>query len=514
MYQETIAFDNWLSQQPNLTADDKDYLQDSKSWSNFLEDEIDYNKFLAAWGPVNPFMQPFWTNPVLTQGKLGVIGGSFPIDPYDTFLHIDKFSITPLAATPYSWYFMPPVGLTAGQHNYIIDSPLYSETIFPVFSMTLYMTADNLSLLKGQSTMYHVVLSGLNGLPGGAWGGASDPTDLVGSSDLNAAKKAVGTMRTGYITLSITNGSPGVISMQNQFKTLNAASFVPSGSSQTDGGVTALIKGSFSINGEAHAYLDPEIGVGIPPGTTLPAGLTNPLTGSPGGNWLPSFSLNYDPLAFKTSSFMTSCYGYGVTPPATPPASIPCVESVIDDLMPIKAKPIETQDNPNKPVEPTQQITDAEKRLQDATEKEKAAFQKVIAANNGLKSQFQYGLDQADPALQSNLQQAEQKLEKAREDKEKAATTQAATPTNENQNTLVSAEKEEADAQSAVDAVKQKVIDGFNPETKKAYGEAVDDLKKATNDWSATNDEKREAYEALQKLKQPQPAKPPVDEVM
>lgn len=157
--------------------------------------------------------------------------------------------------------------------------------------------------------------------------------------------------------------------MQDQFLTYNSASFVPNGSHETDGGVTALVKGSFIINGLARAYLNPEIGVGIPPGSTSLGGSTDYLPGTFGKNWLPSFSLNYDPVAFKTSSFMNMSYcpdsgaaSAATTPTATgaTPAT-PCVESVINDLMPVRSvlddtpakgnvpQTNEVQDNTNRP---------------------------------------------------------------------------------------------------------------------------------------------------------------------
>jgi|CZKF01.1.fsa_nt_gi exonuclease VII small subunit len=508
MQQESIDFYSWLSKRPNLTADDKDDLDDAESWADFLDDEIGYARFMAGWGPAHPIVQPYFTNPVLMQGKLGVIGGSFSLDPYDTHIHIDKFSITPLAATPNSWYFMPPSGLTAGQHDYLIDGPLFSETIFPFFYMTLTMSADQLNLHKGQHTTYHLILDGLNGLPGGAWGGSSDPTDLIGSSELSAAQKAAGPSRKGYITLTVTNESPGVISMQNQFKTLDASFFAPSGSFKLDGGVGAIRDGGFSISGVARAYLQPEIGVGIPPGTTLSGGSTDFKPGILNTNWLPPFSLNYDPVAFKNSSFMTYCPGYGAAP-----ASTPCVESVIDDLYPPKPK-VESVVDDLKSTPPVKQVQDnstdskklqdAEKRVQEAKEKEKAAFTKLLSAGNVLESTFKDGLDKADPELQEKLKQAEDRLKKATEEREKAAATQEATPTAENEKLLRYAQVEETEAWSAADAARKEVIYGFDADTKKAYDQAVDDYNKASKEWLPTENEKRAAYEALEKLENTQ----------
>jgi len=95
------------------------------------------------------------------------------------------------------------------------------------------MWADQLALKKGQSTTYHVKLDGLNGLPASAWGARFIPSDLVSPSESDAQpanSQSSGNSLTGSITLTVTNGSPAIITMQNQFVTLNANSFVPSGS--------------------------------------------------------------------------------------------------------------------------------------------------------------------------------------------------------------------------------------------------------------------------------------------
>jgi hypothetical protein len=158
--QDASDYSAWLSQQPNLTADDKDDIHDSNGFASFLHDEADHASFMAIWGSPST-VQPFWTAPVLMQGKLGAIRGTFD-DPYNFNLGIDGKPIAPIAATPNDFYFLPPIGLTSGLHNYTFDSPLYGETTLPVFYMTLTMWADQLDLHKGQSTTYHVKLAVLS----------------------------------------------------------------------------------------------------------------------------------------------------------------------------------------------------------------------------------------------------------------------------------------------------------------------------------------------------------------
>jgi hypothetical protein len=511
MYSEAGSFHDWLNKKPNPNADDIDDLKDSSSWMEFLDDEIGYNKSLAGWAQVKPLLQPYWTNPVLTQGRLGEIGGNFSLDPNNTFLHIDNFPVTPLAATPNNWYFMPPPGLTAGLHNYIIDSPLYSETIFPVFSMTLTMSADSLNLLKGQSTTYHVTLDGLNGLPGGAWGGSLDPSDLVGSSELNAAQQATGSSRTGFITLSVANGSPGVIAMQDQFRTLDASSFAPSGSFKLDGGVTALVRGGFVINGVARAYLDPEVGVGVPPGTTsggsTPGGASPSLPGTLGTNWYTPFSLNYDPAAFSNSSFMKSCPGSGAAPAATAPTatggapgSAPCVESVIGDLMPPKTNPQvnEVQDNSAD----LTQLADVARRADDALRNLKAADALYRQLDDAEWEVWKEAVNNAPKETREEWEKTTEGLHRAEDARSKMKGQYKDKPNDDNASFVAAAEQDVAEAERAEDIAVEKLIDSFNPGDRKRYEAAHAANTEARKKWEAARDERRAADEALEKLKQ------------
>jgi hypothetical protein len=515
MLDEANSFHAWLGGKSNLTEDDKDDLDDCESWIDFLKNEIGHNKFLAIWGPTEHIIQPFGTNPVLTQGKLGVIRGTYPIDPYDTYVHIDKFMIPPLAGTPYNWYFMPPAGLTAGQHNYIIDSPLYSETIFPVFLMTLYMSADNLNLLKGQSTMYHVVLSGLNGLPGGAWSGSFDPTDLVPSSQLSAAQKAVGTSRTGYISLSITNGSPGVIAMQNQFLTYDAASFVPNGSHQTDGEVTALVRGNFTINGEAIAHLNPEIGVGIPPGTTVPSGLYNPMNTPLSYNWLPSFSVNYDQAAFSNSSFMTnSCPGSGATttettptPTGGTPASTPCVESVINDLTPVDYHYSDSNMPGNAPstvpvgdnTKPSD-LDAAKERVDDARLKRIAAERNRGQAMTNEEDAWDKGFNNLSESDRKEFEEAQKRLADSFVKQANRSIEYDKNPTAENERLLKNAQEQHDLDLYFYRLAKESAVEKFSPADRQAWKAAHDAYQRALIGENDAENELRAANENLQKV--------------
>jgi hypothetical protein len=116
------------------------------------------------------------------------------------------------------------------------------------------------------------------------------------------------------------------------------------------------------------------------------------------------------------------------------------------------------------------------------------------------------------------LKDAEDKLEKARAARENAATTQETTPSKENEQNLMLAETDEMQAYDAAYKAKNEVMQTFSPEVKKAYEEALENRKKAGEEWMKADNEQRAAYDALEKIQQalppPQPPKPPVNEVM
>jgi|GEM_PF-2270181 len=268
--------------QGTLTAEEKSQLQKYQDWKEYLEDESKWIK-LDEEEIVGHLTSLDWTLPVQPQGKLGGIHGDFGYDPSTARIRLDGIPVSPFLTTPTDLYYLPPDNLGAGEHNLAIDSPGMPEMVMPIFYMTLTMSADQLHLHKGQSTAYHVTLSGLNGLPTSAWGSSFFPSDLVDTSELGSFKLGgmPGSSQSGTITLSVTNGSPDVITMVNEYRTLDAKMFAPSGSFHIDGVLGSIRDGNFIINGVARAYLDPVAGFG--------AGLSLPQTQMPSYDqpWIP-----------------------------------------------------------------------------------------------------------------------------------------------------------------------------------------------------------------------------------
>ena len=375
----------------NLTADELAEIKEYDAWASFLEDEAD----AAAWmGLMCPkySIEPFWTSPVLTQGKLGALRGSFSGDSYLNSFNIDNIPITPLASTPDAIYFLPPGSLTPGLHNYSIDGPGMPETVMPVFYMTLTMWADQLNLRKGQSTTYHVKLDGLNGLPASAWKSSFFSGDLISPSEYVGNQpnaQMPGSSLAGTITLSVTNQSPGTISMLNSFHTLDAKLFAPSGSYQLDGGVGAIMDGGFSILGVARAYLQPEEGLGLNPTTpSLPSYAPSSL------DWLPAGGWHYSPDTSTGSGFTTHCSS---TSAAATGSSTECMGTSATELYDeaLGEQPATTVDNPPQ----TDRVEVARKRRNEAQKRAWAAKKKADEAKADIEKKQRAEEDAWDDAV-------------------------------------------------------------------------------------------------------------------
>jgi len=387
----------------NLTDAQKAEVQEYDGWARFLEDEAHAAAENSMWGPLRS-IEPYWTTPVLTQGKLGALRGSFSGDPCDRLLHIDNYLIRPLAATPNAYYFLPPDGLTSGLHDYTFDSPGYPETILPFFYMTLTMWADALNLHKGQSTTYHVKLDGVFGLPGSAWNAPFYQSDLISSSEWNAplpGGQSAASSPTGSITLSVTNQSPGTISMLNTYATLDAKLFAPSGSYQQDGGVGAIMDGTFSILGVARAYLTPEVGLGAPSGSSGTPSYAPPVT-----DWTPSGGWNYIPTLPAGTDYKPDC--------SSPASSHHCMGATANGIYDhaLGYPSSTTVDNPPKEksqFEPWRREGAAQKKADDA----EADLKKKQAAAD---SAWDNAVDHLPAAMQDEYKKRVERARKAEDE--------------------------------------------------------------------------------------------------
>jgi hypothetical protein len=378
---------------------------------------------------------------------------------------------------------MPPDGLTAGLNNLVIDTPGLPQTTLPIFYLTLAMSADSTNLLKGQSTMYHLTLSGANGLPGSAWSSSFNPTDLVSPSEYQGSASsapAAGSTRTGYVSLSITNQSPGVISMQNVYRELDAQSFAPSGSFHFDGSVGAITNGGFSILGVARAFLQPELGLGSFPNPPSSQG-----SGSNGDNFFNNFNWNVNPM------------GSNAPTNETPISMGSTASSLYDDAL--GTQPATTVGNP-----PQTTASDA------ATQRAQDAEKRVSAALVNLGSLSVTELDAWHKAMRGvpndvyaryDMASGQMAKEQAAWDKALDDFVKSSSPANTA--ALEAAGNARAAAMDELRSARQAAIDHFSPADRAAWQAAHDALDGAEIDRALAEEELRDARAALNNLPLP-----------
>ena len=484
MADETRAnIDEVRSNTTGLTDEEIAKIHEDSGWAEFLDDEAHYAKNgpmmygLGEW-------QAYWDTPVLPQGRLGAVRGPFTGNLFDDQVHLDGVHITPIAETPNSYYFMPPDGLTAGLNNFQIGGYGTPETTLPVFYMTLTMWADATNLHKGQQTTYHLKLSGLNGLPGSAWSSSFYQSDLIGPSDLQGGAPP-NSSRKGTITLTITNQTPSVITMKNVYTELNAQSFVPAGTFQFDGGVGAIMDGSFGIVGIARAFLQPEWAWG----SAFPDSLTSPTTPSLGQtfgltpSWLGPSSIA--PAGLPACSLSNGCLDYD-----------PLRIYRQFNLSPNSASSAAATENPPAPTRDEVQtsVTDAQQTVKDWTDRCKDANKKASAA-------WAAGTATVPQHLVDTLTQAGEAQDKAGVAERSARNAYSANPTDANLAAYQSAMATNANAREAYDAARSAVEDQFSSALRTAFQAADNDAKTADYYRARAEEELRDAHNTAGQFK-------------
>jgi hypothetical protein len=162
-----------------------------------------------------------------------------------------------IAENPRAVFFEVPDDTSAGYTKVLVEDGGRRAEI-PIAVLKLAMSADQLKMKRGQSTKFHVTISGPESWDEAAWKSAI-PWDLC---DVDALRKKFPDFQPpapgadGFLLFSVTNMSPGVISMQEFARRLGRADF-KAGSYSYEGGIGAVNDGGFGIHGEVEAFLAP-----------------------------------------------------------------------------------------------------------------------------------------------------------------------------------------------------------------------------------------------------------------
>jgi hypothetical protein len=214
--------------------------------------------------------QHYRTRPVMLAGTQ-MITGPFDGDYATTAIQLDDRAVPVLAETPRAVWFAMPEGVTSGQHAlYLRENGVTAA--FPIAVLNLAMSADQLHLLRGQSTGFRATISGPERLNAASWR-AGDPSAMV---PLDEVRRLAPSFRMpsagepGVIFFAIENVSRDTVTIspsqdEKSVQLLDAKSFA--GGPFTYSGVAQSKRtGQFSINGLVVAFLEEIAGEPAPPG--------------------------------------------------------------------------------------------------------------------------------------------------------------------------------------------------------------------------------------------------------
>jgi hypothetical protein len=217
----------------------------------------------------------YGARPLFTT-RLQMVTGPFDGDIGTTAIELDQWRAPIIAETPRAVWFVVPEGVPAGAHVLHVHERTGGAAI-PVATLNLAMSADQLSLLRGQSTKFQATVSGPDKVPAKSWK-AGDPTDMTYLDEvkrLSPGFKVPKPGEPGVVFFAVENASRQTISIspaknEAMVYVLDQSAFA--GGPFTHNGVAKSKQtGNFNINGLVVAFLDRITGDPLPPGhTALP----------------------------------------------------------------------------------------------------------------------------------------------------------------------------------------------------------------------------------------------------
>lgn len=207
----------------------------------------------------------FTTPTVCIPNSVQVIHGTFTGDTRVTEITLDHISVPIVAETPRAVYWSVPRELPAGTHQVIVRDGAHSAR-FEVSAVSIQMSADRLTLKRGESTPFRAIVRGLEGLPPAAWI-AAPRFDLVDETRLKSTAPDFRIPTAGEpaaLLLTLRNGSPGIINIPGWLGgstaiTLHSADF-SAGQYVYTGTIVSEVTGTFSVSDIVTPFMAEESG--------------------------------------------------------------------------------------------------------------------------------------------------------------------------------------------------------------------------------------------------------------
>jgi hypothetical protein len=213
--------------------------------------------------PEKPASPPRYETPsIYTETPLQVVTGKFGGDGNFTQIEMAGKPADVVAESPRAVYWKVPEGVQPGSNKVVVRDG-QTTLSFPVSVVRLSINADRLTLKRGESTAYHVTVSGFDGLSDSSWRAAppSETTDMSAVSKLAPAFQPPGRGADGVVLLTIQNASPGTVTLseaRNEVVVLQIKkSDIKNGTYEYHGTIKSKQPGGFNINTSITSFLSP-----------------------------------------------------------------------------------------------------------------------------------------------------------------------------------------------------------------------------------------------------------------
>lgn len=220
----------------------------------------------GAGGMLDP--RAYRTPSLYVPDEVRVIQGPFDGDSRTTAVEVGGTPCRVMAETPRAAYWTMPATVQPGAHDVHLTEPSTRAT-FSVVVLGLTMRADQLELVRGQSTGFDVEISGPHRLPEHVWRAATpfDVVDLAGVRKLAPGFRIPSPGDPGVILVVIRNASPQTIAIDGAKNdaivlTLGQGAFA-GGPYRYHGTIRSRRSGGFSVRATVVAFVAPVGGVAV-----------------------------------------------------------------------------------------------------------------------------------------------------------------------------------------------------------------------------------------------------------
>lgn len=212
----------------------------------------------------------FTAPPTCGSGEPLRIAGPFDGDPANTRIHVEGQPVRVSEETPRDCATQTTAGLSPGPAEILVTEG-GRTTRLRTAVIRLRMGADQLDLLRGQSTKFQVVVEGLNGIPESSWKGGPDP-EFLNRAALD--RVAPGTRipdrnEPGHLLLTIENASRDTITLAKSTGEvirveIRKGDVSAKGTYEYRGVIQSLRDGRFNVKGTVFALVAPAAGEPAP----------------------------------------------------------------------------------------------------------------------------------------------------------------------------------------------------------------------------------------------------------